>query len=129
MPLRDTATHTMVRVSHLTRQRINTMRDERGYLSVDEMINAALDALPGQAIRLELAALEKRVAELDGGEQGVSYECHVCRKLFARDKILPPMGAPNPMNEPWTCRDCYRQWIAAHMNALLEDHLEGHDEA
>lgn len=29
MPLRDTETHTMVRVTHVTRQRINTMRDER----------------------------------------------------------------------------------------------------
>lgn len=35
------------------RQRINTMRDERGYLSADELINAALDALPGQAIQVE----------------------------------------------------------------------------
>ena len=67
MPLHDTDDYTMIRVRKVTRQRVNTMRDERGYLSTDELINAALDALPGQAIRLELAALERRVAELERG--------------------------------------------------------------
>ena len=57
----------MVRVSHLTRQRINTMRDERGYLSVDEMINAGVGRAARKGDPLGVGGVGKRVAELDGG--------------------------------------------------------------
>ena len=56
---------TVILVRETTRQRVNAMRRELG-MSTADLIDAALDAMPATAMRTCLAALEARVAKLEG---------------------------------------------------------------